>query len=158
MTIYIALIFLAFIIVLLFNHKKIQSWIDYFIELRAIEFKKRTNLDLHTLTRLSAPTTFMWGLEKFLFNISVYYFDDNNLYVIKSKSPVVQHAISTITEMRKTNVMINERRVWKIIIDDSGKRFTYKIRSYRNFNLFLEMVSQNPNAIVDERYLWKIFE
>ncbi|MNE89901.1 hypothetical protein D3C80_1873600 [compost metagenome] len=86
------------------------------------------------------------------------YFDDTNLYITKSSDPVIKYPISTIIELRKTNVMVNDRRVWKIIINDAGKQIIYKFRVYSNFNLFLEKVSENPNAIVDERYIWKIFE
>lgn len=120
-----------------------------------LTFKKRTNLDWHTLNRLSPPKSFIWGL---LFKSPVLYFDETNLYITKSSDPVIKYPISTIIELRKTNVMINEVRVWKIIIDDAGKQIHYKFRIYRNFNLFLEKVRQNPNTIVDLRYVWKIFE
>ncbi|WKL48342.1 hypothetical protein Q1W71_00915 [Flavobacterium pectinovorum] len=152
---YIVFAILALIIILVFNYKKIELFIDFIEEQVAIDFKKRTNLDWHTLNRLSAPKSFIWGL---LFKSPVLYFDDDYLYITKSSNPVIKYPISTIIELRKTNVMINDVRVWKIIIDDAGKRMVYKFRVYRNFNNFLEKVSENPNAIVDERYVWKIFE
>lgn len=155
MELYIILAILALIAIALFNYKKIQLFIDYIEKQIAIDFKKRTNLDWYTLNRLSAPKSFIWGL---LFKSPVLYFDDTNLYITKSSNPVIKYPISAIIELRKTNVMINEVRVWKIIIDDAGKQLIYKFRVYRNFNLFLEKVSVNPNAIVDERYIWKIFE
>ena len=130
-------------------------FIDYIKDQIAIDFKKRTNLDWYTLNRLSAPKSFIWG---FLFKSPVLYFDNNYLYITKSSDPVIKYLISTIIELRKTNVMINDRRVWKIIINDAGKQIIYKFRVYSNFNLFLEKVRENPNAIVDERYVWKIFE
>lgn len=155
MNLYIILAILVLIAILLLNYKKIQVIIDYIKEQIAIDFKKRTNLDWHKLNRLSAPKSFIWGL---LFKSPVLYFDDTNLYITKSNDPVIKYSISTIIELRKTNVMINDRRVWKIIINDAGKQIIYKFRVYSNFNLFLEKVSENPNAIVDERYIWKIFE
>lgn len=155
MNLYIIFALLALIAIALFNYKKIQLFIDYIEEQIAIDFKKRTNLDWYTLNRLSAPKSFIW---QFLFKSPILYFDDTNLYITKSSDPVVKYPISTIIELRKTNVMINDRRVWKIIINDAGKQIYYKFRIYRNFNLFLEKVSENPNAIVDERYIWKIFE
>ena len=158
MNVYIVLFLLLLIVIALLNYKKIQLFIDYIREQIAIDFKKRTNLDLYTLTRLSAPKPFMWGLERFLFKSPVLYFDNNYLYITKSSDPVIKYLISTIVELRKTNVMINDVRVWKIIINDAGKQIHYKFRIYRNFSLFLEKVSENPNAIVDERYVWKIFE
>jgi hypothetical protein len=158
MIVYIVSVFLLLILILLLCTKRIQSWIEYFKRQRALEFKKRTNLDLYTLTRLSAPAQFIWGLELFLFKRTVFYFDDNNLYITKSNDPVIKYALSTIIEVKRTNVMINDRRVWKIIIDNSGKQIIYKIRSYRNFGLFLEKIKENPNAIVDDQYIWGIFE
>lgn len=155
MNLYFILALFALIVLLLLNYKKIQLLIDYIKEQIAIDFKKRTNLDWYTLNRLSAPKSFIWGL---LFKSPVLYFDDTNLYITKSSDPVIKYPISTIIELRKTNVMINDARVWKIIINDAGKQMIYKFRVYRNFNLFLEKVSRNPNAIVDERYVWKIFE
>ena len=155
MNLYIIFTILALIAILLLNYKKIQLFIDYIKDQIAIDFKKRTNLDWYTLNRLSAPKSFIWG---FLFKSPVLYFDDTNLYITRSNDPVIKYSISTIIELRKTNVMINDRRVWKIIINDAGKQIIYKFRVYSNFNLFLEKVSENPNAIVDERYIWKIFE
>lgn len=155
MNLYIIFALLALIAIALFNYKKIQLFIDYIEEQIAIDFKKRTNLDWYTLNRLSAPKSFIW---QFLFKSPILYFDDTNLYITKSSNPVIKYPISAIIELRKTNVMINEVRVWKIIIDDAGKRIPYKFRVYRNFNLFIEKVSENPNAIVDKRYVWKIFE
>lgn len=154
----IVLVFLSIVIIILLSYKKIQSWFEYFREQSAIDFKKRTNLDLYTLTRLSAPPPFMWGLEKVLFRKPVFYFDADNLYIIKSNDSVIKYPLSTITEAKRTNIMINDRRVWKIIIDISGKQIIYKIRNYRNFDLFLEKVKENPNAIVDDQYIWGIFE
>ncbi|WPO77492.1 hypothetical protein [Flavobacterium sp. KACC 22761] len=154
----IVLVFLALVIISLFIYPKVQSWVDYYREQRAIEFKKRTGLDLWSLYRLSAPTPFFWGLEKYIFNTTIFYFDENNLYVIKPNEPLIKHPLSTIIEARRTAVTINKRRVWKIIIDNSGQQLIYKFRTYSNFSHFLEKVSENPNAIVDDRYIWGIFE
>jgi hypothetical protein len=155
----IIVVFLVLLIIFLLSYKKIQSWIDYFNEQREIEFKKRTNLDLWRLTRISARQPFMWGLEKLFFNNTVLYFDENNLYIIKYNKPVIKYVLSSIIELTKTYVTINDRRVWKMIIDDSGKQITYKLRSNnRNFDLFLAKVSENPNAVVDSKYVWGFFE
>ena len=154
----IVLIFLVLLIISLLCYPKIQSWVDYYKEQRAIEFKKRTGLDLWSLYRLSAPTPFFWGLEKFIFNTTIFYFNENNLYLIKSNEPVIKYPLSSIIEARRTMVTINKRRVWKIIINNSGQKIIYKLRTYSNFSLFLEKVSENPNAIVDDRYIWGIFE
>lgn len=149
----------AVIIILIFNYKRILSFIKYIKEQRAIEFKKRTNLNLFELNRLSAPhTLFFFGLGNYFFPKPVLYFDENNLYCITLNLPVIQHSLGSITEVKRTNIRINERRVWQIFITDNGRQASYKFRTYRNLNLFLEKVKENPNAIVDNRYIWGIFE
>lgn len=154
------LLLLALVLILILNYKKILVFINYIKEQRAIEFKKRTNLDLHKLTRISAfPPIIFFGLEYFVLNRSVFYFDENYLYKITRKDPVIQHRLSDITEVKRTNIMINERRVWKIIINDSGSQVNYKVRSnYGNFDLFLEKIKENLNAIVDSKYILGFFE
>jgi hypothetical protein len=152
-------ILLAVVIILLFNYKRIIAFVNDIKEQRAIEFKKRTNLNLNELYRLSAPPAlFLFGLEKHLFPKPILYFDTNNLYCITLNLPVVQHPISSIIEVRRTNISINERRVWKIFVKDNNQQMVYKFRTYRNLGLFLEKVKENPNAIVDDRYIWGIFE
>lgn len=155
-------IIIAFCLLVLaiLNYKRILSFIDFIKEKRAIEFKKRTNLNLNTLTRISAyPVMFLYGLEYFFLNRPVFYFDENYFYKVTRKDPVVRHKLSDIIEVRKTNVMINNRRVWKVIIDELGQQTGYRMRSnFGNFDLFLEKIKENPNAIVDDKYIWGIFE
>lgn len=154
------LLLLALVIILILNYKRILAFSNYIKEQRAIEFKKRTNLDLRTLSRISAfPPIIFFGLEHFFLNRSVLYFDENYLYKITRKDPVIQHLLSDITKVKRTNIMINERRVWKIIIKDSGSEISYKVRSnYDKFDLFLEKIKENPNAIVDSKYILGFFE
>nr|WP_199000112.1 hypothetical protein [Flavobacterium sp. ASV13] len=159
MNIKIILLLLATTIALL-NYKRILALINYIQEQRAIEFKKRTNLDLHTLTRISAsPVLILYGLEYYFLNRSVFYFDENYLYKITRKDPVVKHKLSDVIEVRRTLVTVNKRRVWKVIINELGQQTGYRMRSnFGNFDLFLEKISENPNAIVDSKYVWKFFE
>lgn len=154
------LLLLVLVIILILNYKRILSFVEYCEEQRASEFKKRTNLNLSTLTRISArPNFFLFGLEMYLFPKPVFYFDESNLYRIQLNEPVIKHAISTISEVRRTHIMINERRVWQIIINDSGSQINYKVRSnYGKFDLFLEKIKENPNAIVDSKYILGFFE
>jgi len=154
------IILLVILAILIFNYKRILSYIEYIKEQRAIEFKKRTGLDLHSLIRISArPKYFLFGLEMYLFPKPVFYFDKENLYRIQLNEPVIKHDISTIIEVRRTNIVINERRVWKIIVNDSGGKISYKVRSnYDKFDWFLDKIKKNPNAIVDSKHVWGIFE
>jgi hypothetical protein len=54
--------------------------------------------------------------------------------------------------------MINKRRVWKIFVKNNDKQMVYKFRTYRNLDLFLEKVKENPNALIEDRYILGIFE
>ncbi|MCC9074064.1 hypothetical protein LNQ49_20975 [Flavobacterium sp. F-65] len=149
MPVNIVFILFTLIIILLLSYKKIQSVNEYFTKLREIDFKKRTNLDLWKLTRISAPAPFLFGLEKYIETNSVFYFDKDNLYIIKYDKPVIKHSLSTISEVIKTHLNINERRIWKIIVYESGKQIIYKIKDeYWNFELFLDKINENPNSIV----------
>src|SRR6218665_2218999 len=150
------IVVLSLLVLAVLNYKRILSFINHIQEKRANEFKKRTNLDLNTLTRISArPVMILYGLEYFFLNRSVFYFDENYLYKITRKDPVVKRKLSNITEVRRTLVMINKRRVWKIIINESGQLTEYKLRSnYGDFDLFSEKIKENPNAIVDDKRIW----
>lgn len=154
------IIVVSLLVLAILNYKRILSFIDYIKEKRAAEFKKRTNLDLNTLTRISAyPLILFFGLEYFLLNRPVFYFDKNYFYKVTRKDPVVQHKLSDVIEVRRTIVMINKRRVWKVIIDELGEQTEYRMRSnFGSFDLFLEKIKENPNAIVDDKYIWGIFE
>jgi hypothetical protein len=51
--------------------------------------------------------------------------------------------------------MINDRRIWKIVINNVDDKIIYKLSnndtlSNNNFNLFLDKVNANSNSIVDE--------
>jgi hypothetical protein len=153
------MVLLAIIVILTLNYKRIIAFIDYIKEQRAIKFNKRTNLNLNELYRLSAPPAlFLFGMEEHLFPKPVLYFDANNLYCVTSNLPVIQHPLASITEVQRTAVMINKRRVWKIFVKNNDKQMVYKFRTYRNLDLFLEKVKENPNALIEDRYILGIFE
>ncbi|WP_170141403.1 hypothetical protein [Flavobacterium aquicola] len=55
--------------------------------------------------------------------------------------------------------MINDRRVWKIVINKEDDKIIYKLTtndtlSNNNFNYFLDKVNENDNSIVDSDWLW----
>lgn len=150
------IILLAIIIILIFNYKRVLAFIDYIQKQRAEEFKKRTHLELSQLNRLShPPTLFLFGLWQYFFPKPTLYFDEENLYYIKKNEPVVIHPISSIKELRKTPVMVNDVKVWKIIIGKPGEQTVYRFRTFLNFDLFMKKVKKNPEAVVDK---WGIFE
>jgi hypothetical protein len=54
--------------------------------------------------------------------------------------------------------MINDRRIWKIVINNVDDKIIYKLSnndtlSNNNFNLFLDKVNANSNSIVDPNWL-----
>ena len=92
---------------------------------------------------------FLYGLEYFFLNRPVFYFDENYFYKVTRKDPAVRHKLSDVIEVRKTNVMINNRRVWKVIIDELGQQTGYRMRSnFGDFDLFLEKIKENPRNFI----------
>jgi hypothetical protein len=149
---------LLLITLLVFNIKRIFNYIENYKEQKEIDFKKRTNLDLWKLTKISGGI-FMFGLDKYFVNKSDFYFDDKNLYLINYNKPVIKHSISDIIEVSKTAISLNDRKVWKIIINDLNEKIVYKITtndslSNSNFSMFLDKVNENSNSIVDSNFLW----
>ncbi|PWA05125.1 hypothetical protein [Flavobacterium laiguense] len=149
---------LLLITLLVFNIKRIFNYIENYKEQKEIDFKKRTNLDLWKLTKISGGI-FMFGLDKYFVNKSDFYFDDKNLYLINYNKPVIKHSISDIIEVSKTSISLNDRKVWKIIINDLNEKKVYKITtndslSNSNFSMFLDKVNENSNSIVDSNLLW----
>ena len=105
---------------------------------------------------------FFFGLSEYLRAKSEFYYDKEYLYVISTKNQVIKHRISDIIEVGKTSIMINDRRIWKIVInnvDDVDDKIIYKLStndtlSNNNFNFFLDKVNENSNSIVDANWLW----
>jgi hypothetical protein len=127
-------------------------------EIEESHFKKRTKLELSKLTKISNGH-FFFGLAEYLRAKSEFYYDNEYLYVINTKNQVAKHSISDIIEVSKTSIMINDRRLWKIVINNVGEKTIYKLTSNdtlsnNNFNLFLDKVNANSNSIVDANWLW----
>ncbi|UQD56405.1 hypothetical protein [Flavobacterium sp. K5-23] len=149
---------LLIIILLVLNFKRIFFYFKNYNHQKEIDFKKRTNLELWKLRKISSGI-FMFGLEKYFINNSDFYFDEKKLYLIKTNQPVIEHSISDIIEVSKTLLSINKCKVWKIIINDLNEQIVYKIitndsLSNNNFNLFLDKVNENSDSIVDSNWLW----
>jgi hypothetical protein len=88
---------------------------------------------------------------------SEFYYDKQCLYVVNTKNQVAKHRICDIVEV-KTSIMINDRRIWKIVINNVDDKIIYKLSnndtlSNNNFNLFLDKVNANSNSIVDPNWL-----
>lgn len=153
----IFVIILLFICILLLNAKRISNYFENQEEQKEIDFKKRTNLDLWKLTKLSPGIT-MFGSDQFHYTESEFYFDEDFLYLIEINKPVIKHALSNIIELTRTPYSQNNRRIWKVIINEPGKQTEYKITTNHsltssNFSNFLEKVNKNSNSVVDSEWL-----
>ncbi len=78
----IFVIILLFICILLLNAKRISNYFENQEEQKEIDFKKRTNLDLWKLTKLSPGIT-MFGSDQFHYTESEFYFDEDFLYLLE---------------------------------------------------------------------------
>lgn len=152
------LIISAFVITIiaLLNHQNISNYLNSRLEKKENDFKKRTGLDLWKLTKLYPETNWL-GNEQFTYSYPEFYFDDDFLYVIYSNY-VTKHKMANITEVSRTSFFQNDRRIWKIIIQEQDKRAEYKITinqsmTSSNFSNFLDKVNENEKAIVDSEWL-----
>lgn len=156
MTVIFVLILLL-ICILLFNTKRISNYFENQEEQKEIDFKKRTNLDLWKLTKLSPGIT-MLGSDQFHYTESEFYFDNTFLYLIEINKPVIKFALSNIIELTRTPYTHNNRRIWKIIINEPNKQIEYKITTNHsltssNLTTFLDKVNENSNSVVDSEWL-----
>ena len=156
MTYFIVSIFLI-VIILMLNYQRILQYFENRQEQTEIDFKERTNLDLWKLTKLSPGITW-FGSDQFQFSNPEFYFDDDFLYVI-DYNKVIKHAIPNIIEVARTIYSgTNDRRIWKIVINELDNKTEYKIitnhsLATNNFSNFLDKVNENPNSVVDSEWL-----
>lgn len=154
--VYFILVILVMVIILMLNSQHIYRYFDNVQEHKELDFKKRTNLDLYKLTKISPGVTW-FGSRPYLYSYPEFYFDNDFLYRI-NYDQVTKHSIHDITEVSRTAYTINDRRIWRILINESGNQIEYKIATNQslmtdNFSSFLDKVNQNENAIVDSEWL-----
>ena len=155
---YLIISFFVILIILMLNSQRISRYFENRREEQESDFKERTNLDLFKLTKLSPGITW-FGSDQFHFSNPEFYFDDNFLYIIDYKK-VIKHLIANISEVTRTMYSRNDRRIWKIVINESEGQIIYKIVTNQslttsNFGNFLDKVNENPNSVVDSEWLLK---
>ena len=155
MTILIITLFVIFILLML-NTQRISNYLQNRQEQQEIDFKERTNLDLWKLIKLSPGITWL-GSDQFHFSNPEFYFDDAYLYLI-DYNKVVKHPIGNIIEVTRTPYSQNDRRIWKIVINEPKSQIIYKIVTNQslttnNFSLFLDKVKENSDSVVDSEWL-----
>lgn len=153
---YFIISFFVIVIFLMLNSQRISLYVENRQEQKEIDFKKRTNLDLWKLTKLSPGITWLGG-DQFHYSNPEFYFDDAFLYLIDYKT-VIKHAIENITEVTRTSYTRNDRRIWKIVIKESDSQIVYKIATNHslttsNFGNFLDKVNENKESVVDSEWL-----
>ena len=91
-----------------------------------------------------------------------YYYDNGIFYKINEISQKsIAIPFTDIIEVSKTDVTINNVRIWKVIAQHDNKKVTYKFKhNYslwnNNFPDFLaELKRENPNAKISKFELWK---
>ena len=155
MTILIITLFVI-VILLMLNTQRISNYLQNRQEQQEIDFKERTNLDLWKLIKLSPGITWL-GSDQFHFSKPEFYFDDAYLYLI-DYNKVVKHPIGNIIEVTRTPYSQNDRRIWKIVINEPKSQIIYKIVTNQslttnNFSLFLDKVKENSDSVVDSEWL-----
>lgn len=104
---------------------------------------------------------FLLGLEKKIIPEEEFYFDNENFYAINKAGQKATFKLTDITEISKTGIQINNRRLWQVKIrqaDDSEVIFKF-VHNYtlwnRNFLSFYEKVKRiSPNAIKSTWSVW----
>ena len=155
MTILIITLFVI-VILLMLNTQRISNYLQNRQEQQEIDFKERTNLDLWKLIKLSPGITWL-GSDQFHFSNPEFYFDDAYLYLI-DYNKVVKHPIGNIIEVTRTPYSQNDRRIWKIVINEPKSQIIYKIVTNQslttnNFSIFLDKVKENSDSVVDSEWL-----
>ena len=155
MTILIITLFVI-VILLMLNTQRISNYLQNRQEQQEIDFKERTNLDLWKLIKLSPGITWL-GSDQFHFSNPEFYFDDAYLYLI-DYNKVVKHPIGNIIEVTRSPYSQNDRRIWKIVINEPKSQIIYKIVTNQslttnNFSLFLDKVKENSDSVVDSEWL-----
>lgn len=106
---------------------------------------------------------FLFGLEKKIISDDELFFDEENFYAINNKHQKATFKLADITEISKTTLQINNRKLWQVKIkQDNDKEIVFKFaHNYtiwnKNFPLFYQKIkSINPNAIKTKWNLWSM--
>ena len=155
---YTLITILILIIVILPNIRQILSYYENLEEKNEADFKSRTGLDLWKLTKIYPEETIIGSKHFFIIKPESFYYDDDFFYKIRTDNTIIKHKISNIVEVTRTSFTRNDKRIWKIIINESDKKTEYKIPltitlSNNNFADFLEKVNQNSDSVVDSEWL-----
>lgn len=105
---------------------------------------------------------FLFGLEKKLLSDDEFYFDGENFYAINQENQAAKFNLKNITELSRTDIIINNSSLWQVKIDDGNREFIFKFaHNYtiwnKSFLAFYEKVKTvNPSAIKSKWSLWRM--
>lgn len=106
---------------------------------------------------------FLFGLEKKFISDDELFFDEEHFYAVNNKNQKATFKLADITEISKTSLQINNRRLWQVKIkQDNGKEIVFKFaHNYtlwnKNFLDFYEKIkSINPTVVKTKWNLWSM--
>ena len=98
-------------------------------------------------------------IETFVYSRDKAYFDDSNLYIIADSTVLASYELNSIKELTRTSYISNDKRIWKLVIDDTYKKQEFKLIPFKNlttvnFSLFLDKVAENEDSLVNSEFLF----
>ncbi|WP_428223862.1 hypothetical protein [Flavobacterium sp.] len=122
------------------------------------EFKQNTGLNLWELTDIEAHIASN-TIETFVYSRDKAYFDDSNLYIIADSTVLASYELNSIKELTRTSYISNDKRIWKLVIDDTYKKQEFKLIPFKNlttvnFSLFLDKVAENEDSLVNSEFIF----
>ncbi len=159
--VFLLLIFSFFFAILLVGLIFKKHFIGFKSKNSEIKYVNSQNPNIE-MKKISTPP-FLFGLDRKFISEEELYFDEENFYAINNKHQKATFKLTDITEISKTSLRINNRRLWQIKVkQDNGKEIVFIFaHNYtiwnKNFLLFYEKIKlRNPNAIKTKWSLWTI--
>ena len=113
-----------------------------------------------TLKKISTKP-YLFGIEKHHISEEDFYFDNDHFYAINKELQKAIFNLCDISEIKKTSITINNRRIWQITIKPtSDKEVVFKFAHNfslwnRNFPLFYNKVKKkNPKVLQSKWSIW----
>jgi hypothetical protein len=113
---------------------------------------ENVQMDLSKLKKISTKSSFL-GLEKRLLEDQDYYFDANYFYPVNKSGNTIKIPLTEISEVSKTNIAINRKRVWQVKATHQNQLVVFKFMDNdtlfnSNFKQFLDYVKKiNPTVV-----------
>ena len=126
-----------------------------------VSYVNSKNYNTENLKKIS-KRPFLFGLENKFVSENEFYFDKENFYAVNKEHQRATFKLADITEINKTAIKLNNRRLWQVTIKEQETRekvifkFAHNYTIWNNnFKLFYEKVKGiNPSAIKSKWNLW----